>query len=164
MRIAITTMIHLCIVFSFAHSEDEVVVKPIEPVALFKGSVDEGFIDPPADRLSLAAGLIDQEKLEQIWKRWKVGAEMPKVDFEKQFVVTTTWGGSRQDVHWMVLPDGSFFFGGGGTKDIKPGFRYHIGVFNWEGVKSVNGVRNPALKEEGSEKRESDSRAKAEAG
>ena len=142
-------MIHLCLLFSVAQAEDEVAVKQIKAEVLISGSVDDDSVHSPAGRLDLSAGLIDQKNLEKIWKEWKVRDEMPKVDFEKQFVVVSTWGGSHQQISWSVLPDGSFFFGGGGTKDIKPGFRYHIGVFNWEGVASVRGVKNPALEEEG---------------
>jgi hypothetical protein len=77
--------------------------------------------------------------LEAVWKAWKVKGGVPKVDFSKHLVVAVYSPGSRLNLARATLDDqGDLKVVGLGTRDIRPGFRYVLGVVSREGVKTVN--------------------------
>ena len=77
--------------------------------------------------------------LEAVWKDWKIEGDLPKVDFTKDIVVAVYSAGSKLNLAGANLDDsGDLTVLGFGTSDIRPGFRYVLGVVGREGVKTVN--------------------------
>jgi len=112
--------------------------KAVTPSKEFKGSVeDENLVkDAP---LVITSG----KSLEKLWKSWKIADKMPEVDFAKELVVVTTTRGSQLRLFATLDDNGDLAVGGLDTKDLRPGFRYVIGVVPLQGVKSVNGKELP---------------------
>jgi hypothetical protein len=98
----------------------------------WSGSVDdEKAIKPEA--------IISAKGLEAVWKAWKVAGDVPKVDFTKDMVVAVYSVGSKLNLAAANLDDkGNLEVLGFGTRDIRPGFRYVLGVVSKKGVKTVN--------------------------
>src|SRR4051812_39132339 len=63
---------------------------PVKPVKEWSGSVADVKLKPNA-----AAVITSGKELEALWKRWKIADKMPKVDFDKEFVVVVTGDGSE---------------------------------------------------------------------
>jgi hypothetical protein len=64
---------------------------------------------------------------------------VPKVDFTRNFVVAVYSVGSKLNMAGAILNDeGNLDVLGFGTRDIRPGFRYVLGVVSRDGVKTVN--------------------------
>jgi hypothetical protein len=77
--------------------------------------------------------------LEAVWKAWKIEGDVPQVDFAKDMVVAVYSVGSKLNMAGASLDDkGDLTVLGFGTRDIRPGFRYVLGVVSREGVKTVN--------------------------
>jgi hypothetical protein len=77
--------------------------------------------------------------LRAVWKAWKIKGEVPKVDFTRDLVVAVYSAGSKLNLAGATLDDGgNLTVLGLGTRDIRPGFRYVLGVVSREGVKTVN--------------------------
>ena len=77
--------------------------------------------------------------LEAVWKAWKIEGDVPKVDFTKDIVLAVYSVGSKLNMAGANLDDtGDLAVLGFGTRDIRPGFRYVLGVVSKEGVKTVN--------------------------
>jgi hypothetical protein len=106
--------------------------KKVEITMQWSGSVeDEKAIKPEC--ITSAKGL------EAVWKAWKVNGDVPKVDFTKSMVVAVYSVGSKLKMARATLDDnGDLTVVGVGTRDIRPGFRYVLGVVSREGVKTVN--------------------------
>ena len=106
--------------------------KKVEIVKKWSGSVeDEKAIKPEV--------ITSTKGLEAVWKAWKIQEEMPKIDFTKQIIVATYSVGSRLNLSAANLDDkGDLQVIGFGTRDIRPGFRYVLGLVSSEGVKTVN--------------------------
>jgi hypothetical protein len=106
--------------------------KKVEISKKWSGSVeDEKAIKP--DAITSARGL------EAVWKAWKIEGDVPKVDFTKDLVVAVYSVGSKLNMGGATLDDnGDLTVLGFGTRDIRPGFRYVLGVVSREGVKTVN--------------------------
>jgi hypothetical protein len=82
--------------------------------------------------------------LEAVWKAWNAKGEVPKVDFTKDMVVAVYSSGSKLNMAGASLDDkGNLEVLGFGTRDIRPGFRYVLGVVSREGVKTVNKKKLP---------------------
>ncbi len=113
--------------------------KKVEITKKWNGSVeDEKAMKPEC--ITSAKGL------EAVWKAWNVKGDVPKVDFTKSIVVAVYSVGSRLNMAGANLDDkGNLDVLGFGTRDIRPGFRYVLGVVDREGVKTVN--RKPLPKE-----------------
>jgi hypothetical protein len=111
--------------------------KKVEITKKWSGSVeDEKAMKPEC--ITSAKGL------EAVWKAWKVAGEVPKVDFDKNLVVAVYSSGSRLNMAGANLDDkGNLEVLGFGTRDIRPGFRYVLGVVSREGVKTVNNKELP---------------------
>src|SRR5215468_7010690 len=106
--------------------------KNVEITKKWSGSVeDEKAIKP--DFITSVKGL------EAVWKAWKIEGDVPKVDFTKDMVVAVYSVGSKLKMAGANLDDnGNLTVLGLGTRDIRPGFRYVLGVVSREGVKTVN--------------------------
>ena len=106
--------------------------KKVDITKTWSGSVeDEKAIKPEA--ITSAKGL------EAVWKAWKVEGDVPKVDFTKDIVVAAYSVGSKLKLAGANLDEkGNLDLLGFGTSDIRPGFRYVLGVVSREGVKTVN--------------------------
>jgi len=107
-------------------------VKKLEISKQWSGSVeDEKAIKPEC--ITTAKGL------DAVWKAWKIEGDVPKVDFTKDIVVAVYSTGSKLNMAGANLDDtGDLAVLGFGTRDIRPGFRYVVGVVSREGVKTVN--------------------------
>jgi hypothetical protein len=106
--------------------------KKVEITMKWSGSVeDEKAIKP--EFIASAKGL------EAVWKAWKIDGDVPKVDFTKDIVVAVYSVGSKLNISGANLDaNGDLTVLGFGTRDIRPGFRYVLGVVSREGVKTVN--------------------------
>jgi hypothetical protein len=83
--------------------------------------------------------IVSAKGLEAVWKAWKLKGDVPKVDFTKSMVVAVYSVGSKLKMARATLDDnGDLIVLGAGTRDIRPGFRYVLGVVSREGVKTVN--------------------------
>lgn len=106
--------------------------KKVDITKKWSGSVeDEKAIKPEC--ITSAKGL------EAVWKAWKIPGDVPKVDFTKDIVVAVYSVGSKLNLAGATLDDkGNLTVLGFGTRDIRAGFRYVLGVVSREGVKTVN--------------------------
>jgi hypothetical protein len=106
--------------------------KKVEITMHWSGSVeDEKAIKPEC--LTSAKGL------EAVWKAWKHKGDVPEVDFTKSMVVAVYSVGSKLTMARATLDgNGDLTVLGVGSRDIRPGFRYVLGVVSREGVKTVN--------------------------
>jgi hypothetical protein len=111
--------------------------KKVEIGMKWNGSVeDEKAVKP--DVITSAKGLA------AVWKAWKVAGDVPKVDFDKNIVVAAYSVGSSLNIASVNLDDkGNLDVIGFGTRDIRPGFRYVLGVVSKDGVKTVGGQALP---------------------
>jgi len=111
--------------------------KKVEITKKWSGSVDD-------EKLAKPEAITNAKKLEEIWKSWKVAGEMPKIDFSKEIVVAVYSVGSKLNIAGANLNEkGNLDVLGFGTRDIRPGFRYVLGVVSREGVMTVNGNELP---------------------
>jgi hypothetical protein len=106
--------------------------KKVEIGEKWSGSVDDEKAAKP-DCVTTAKGL------EALWKAWKAPGDVPKVDFTKNIVVGVYSVGSKLNLASAILDEkGNLDAIGFGTRDIRPGFRYVLGVVSKDGVKTVN--------------------------
>jgi hypothetical protein len=83
--------------------------------------------------------ITSSKKLEAVWKAWKIKEDLPKIDFTKNIVVAVYSAGSKLKMAGAKLDDkGNLTVLGLGTRDLRPGFRYVLGVVSRAGVKTVN--------------------------
>jgi len=119
-------------VLAVAPSDAYAQKKKVEVTKKWDGSVDDEKAMKP-DAITTAKGL------EAVWKAWKAVGDVPKVDFTKDIVVAVYSVGSKLNMAGANLDDkGNLDVLGFGTRDIRPGFRYVLGVVSREGVKTVN--------------------------
>jgi hypothetical protein len=119
-------------VWSLATSHAAAQAKKLEIAKKWSGSVDDEYAMKPEVILST-------KSLEAVWKAWKIGGEVPKVDFSKDLVVAVYSRGSKLNLAGAKLDDkGDLEVLGFGTRDIQPGFRYVLGVVSRDGIKTVN--------------------------
>jgi hypothetical protein len=111
--------------------------KRLEIGMKWNGSVDDDKAQKP-EAITSAKGLA------AIWKAWKIDGDVPKIDFDKNMVIAVYSVGSRLNFGGANLDEkGNLDVVGFGTRDIRPGFRYVLGVVPKDGVKSVNGKELP---------------------
>lgn len=108
--------------------------KTIEPSQTWKGSIDDETL-----RAKAPAVITSQEAWDAVWADWKIEGKAPKVDFAKEFVVVQTTSGSRLTLTARLTEAGDLKAFAFGTRDFRPGFRYVLGSFSREGVKTING-------------------------
>jgi hypothetical protein len=107
---------------------------------MWTGSVD----DEALQKKQPATGVITTAKaFEELWKAWKVGDKMPKIDFDKEIVVVATTNGSKLNLGVKLDDKGDLKVLAIATRDLRPGFRYQIGTVAKEGVKTVGGKELP---------------------
>ena len=103
--------------------------KKVEITKKWSGSVDDEKAIKP-DAITTAKGL------EAVWK---VQGDVAKVDFTKEMVVAVYSVSSKLNMAGANLDDnGNLDVLGFGTRDLRPGFRYVLGVVSKDGVKTVN--------------------------
>lgn len=126
-----------CVLFPLAATPWAKAGNKVEVIRTLSGSVaDEKAIQPPV--ITSAKGL------EAVRKAWSHKEEMPKVDFSKEMIVAVYSRGSRLNLSGVKLDDkGNLTVLGFGTRDLRPGFRFVLGVVSREGVKTVNGTALP---------------------
>jgi hypothetical protein len=119
-------------VFAVAPPHAVAELKKVEITKKWSGSVeDEKAIKPEC--------ITSTKGLEAVWKAWKIDGDVPKIDFTKDIVVAVYSPGSKLNMAGANLDDtGDLAVLGFGTRDIRPGFRYVLGVVSKEGVKTVN--------------------------
>jgi hypothetical protein len=97
-----------------------------------------GSVDDVALKKGVPEVIVSEKTLEKVWKSWKVGAKMPKIDFTKEIVLVGTTSGSRLNLSARLDDKGDLQIIGFGTADFGPGFRYVLGTVPRAGVKTVN--------------------------
>jgi hypothetical protein len=111
--------------------------KKVEITKKWSGSVEDEKAPKP-EAITSAKGL------KAVWKAWKVEGDVPTVDFTKDMVVAVYSVGSKLNLAGANLDDnGNLTVLGFGTRDIRPGFRYVLGVVSREDVKTVNKKKLP---------------------
>jgi hypothetical protein len=111
--------------------------KKVEVTKKWSGSVDN-------EKASKPEVITSQKGLEAVWKEWKIKGDAPKVDFTKNIVVAVYSPGSKLNLGGATLDDkGDLTVLGFGSRDLRPGFRYVLGVVSKEGVKTVNKKKLP---------------------
>ncbi len=111
--------------------------KKVEIGMKWNGSVDDEKAQKP-DAITSVKGLA------AVWKAWKIDGDAPKIDFDKNIVVAVYSVGSKLNIASANLDEkGNLDVVGFGTRDIRPGFRYVLGVVPKDGVKTVNGKELP---------------------
>jgi hypothetical protein len=115
--------------------------KKLETKVLFQGSIDDEKLlakAPPTGVITTQKGFDD------LFTAWKLGDKKPEIDFKKDLVVVSTTVGSKLNLAVVLNTDkGDLQVLGLATRDLRPGFRYVIGVAPSEGVKTVNGKELP---------------------
>jgi hypothetical protein len=87
--------------------------------------------------------ITNAKKFAKLWKAWKIGDKMPKVDFKKEMLILAVTSGSRLDLSARLSDKGDLQILGIATADFGPGFRYVVGVVSRDGVKTVDGKQLP---------------------
>jgi hypothetical protein len=106
--------------------------KKLDITQKWSGSVDD-------DKAPKPEVITSAKALEAVWKAWKAEGDVPKVDFMKNIVVAVYSPGSKLNMAAANLDDqGNLTVLGFGTRDLRPGFRYVLGVVSRDGVKTVN--------------------------
>lgn len=84
------------------------------------------------------------DTLAKIWKAWNIEGDAPKIDFGKFLVVAVYSSGSKLNLAGTKLDEnGNLEVVGFGTRDLRDGFRYVLGLVSNDGVKTVNGKKLP---------------------
>jgi hypothetical protein len=114
-----------------AQKQDRVIVMK------WSGSVEDEALQKDAPEV-----ITNAKDLEKVWKAFKAEGKVPAVDFNKFFVVAVYSRGSRLNLGGAKLDDkGNLTVLGFGTRDLRPGFRYVLGMVSNDGVQSVNGKK-----------------------
>ena len=111
---------------------------PVTPDPTWAGSVADEGLQKDAPEV-----ITDAKAFAKLWEKWKVGDKVPEVDFTKKLVAVVTSRGGSLRMTATRTEAGDLRVGGFGTRDLRPGFRYVIGVFDRDGVKTVNGKALP---------------------
>ena len=114
--------------------------RAVEPVLVVKGGTEDETIAYPQDKV-----IVDAVKMNSLWQTWKQKEALPAIDFSKQFVLLTVTSGSIIYPGYTISPDGDLCEMSEATKDLLPGFRFVIAVFDREGVTKINGQPLPAV-------------------
>jgi hypothetical protein len=111
---------------------------PVKPTRQWRGSVD----DVSLTALARGPVVASQTELEKLWKGWAIKDAMPKVDFSKELVLVATSRGSRLNLRPVVQGD-DLRAGAISTRDLRPGFRWHLVTVPRQGIKTVDGKPVP---------------------
>ncbi len=114
--------------------------KPLKALAEWSGSVEDLTLQKAAPE----GGVITSKKaLEELWKAWKPSDKVPEIDFTKQVVLTAVSRGSGLKLSATLDDKGNLQPQAISTRDLRPGFRFHIIKVNREGIQTVNGKALP---------------------
>lgn len=105
----------------------------LKPVQSWQGSARD---ESKAETVLKVITTADQ--LAEAWKSCERTDAVPTIDFAKHVGIILTTRGSRIIPRAKLSEDGNLQVLGMETRDIRPGFRYHIGIYSREGVKKVN--------------------------
>jgi len=113
---------------------------PVPQLVSWRGSVaDEELLgeNPPVVVTSA-------EEWSATWKAWQLPGDVPEVDFQRALVLIQTTRGGR--INMLVRKDAKndVSIAGFATRDLRPGFRYAIGVVLREGLATIGGKEIPA--------------------
>jgi hypothetical protein len=109
-----------------------------KPTVELSGSIDDESLQKEAP----ASGVVASQKAwEKLAKAWGI-KDSPKVDFSKELLIVGTWKGSSFDIE-PAVKDGDLTVRAGGTKDLRPGFRWKVKSVKRDGIKTVNGKPLP---------------------
>jgi phosphate transport system substrate-binding protein len=89
--------------------------------------------------------LTTQEGFGILWKAWALKGNLPEVDFTESIIVISTTRGSRLNVSYSLDEKDNLQVNAISTRDLRPGFRYHVAVVPRAGVVSVSGVELPPI-------------------
>lgn len=110
---------------------------PVKVEPTWKGSVEDLALLKEAGPV-----VTDAKAFAKLVMSWKVADKVPEVDFTKNIVLVVTSRGSTLNL--VANKTGENLQASGfGTKDLRPGFRYVIGVVSRDGIKTVNGKELP---------------------
>jgi len=83
--------------------------------------------------------ITDTETLIDAWETLDISGKVPKIDFNKQLVVVSTWKGSSFTPSYYVDRNGDLKTTILGTLDLRSGLQYALAIFDREGIKTVQG-------------------------
>ena len=109
--------------------------KPLKPTAEWRGSVEDLTLQTAAPA---SGALTSQKAFADLWKAWKPDDKLPEVDFTKELVLVATTRGSRLSLSAALDEQGNLQPRGISTRDLRPGFRFHLIAVSREGVKTIN--------------------------
>lgn len=132
-----------------------------ERVQEFGGVLDLDKLESGAEdgasttRITMSGTVImNRKSLEALFEIWMLG-DPPTVDFGKQVVTATTWGGSHMEVMRFMDKEGNLSVNcGGGSKDLVRapgggrGVTFLIEVYTLTNIRSVNGQKWPPARQE----------------
>lgn len=126
---------------SLAQAQDEAQPTKVPVLVLWRGSVDDENLlgEPPA-----VIGA--QQELSDLWNNWKLAGEIPQIDFQEVLVVVQTTRGGRLNLQ-VRHTNGALDLLALATRDLRPGFRYVIGVIPRAGLKTIGDQDLPAVPE-----------------
>jgi hypothetical protein len=127
------------VVLSSIGSAEEPKKKPVKLTVDLFDSVADGKLQTEAPESGVIVSAKAWEKLAKVW-----GIKEPaKVDFEKEFLLVFTTGGSQLGVNTALDAKGNLTVEVFGSTDVRPGFRYVIKSVSREGVMTVSGKKLP---------------------
>ncbi len=126
---------------SSAQAQDQAQPTKVPVLVLWRGSVDdENLLGEPS------AVIGAQQELSDLWHNWKLAGEIPQVDFHEVLVVVQTTRGGRLNLQ-VRHTNGALDLLALATRDLRPGFRYVIGVIPRVGLKTIGDQELPAVPE-----------------
>lgn len=136
--LACTLLASLCL-SSLALADDAADKKKVLITMKWNGSVVDEELRKEAPEC-----ITSYKGLDKVWNAWKIKGQAPKLDFSEIMVVAVYSSGSRLSFTDPTLDEkGNLEVVGFGTRDLRPGFRYVLGVVSKAGVKTVNGKKLP---------------------
>lgn len=119
-------------------------VRVTYPVVLWSGFIG----DPTLEGRAPQDGLITTEKqFNGLWKSWRPGEDVPRIDFDSHFVVVTTrTKRSTSMIGLFHTADGDAGIGSmfNSEDPERRGFGYGVGVYDREKVKTFGGKQVPS--------------------
>src|SRR5262245_54981740 len=106
----------------------------VKPLQEWSGSVDAEALEKIAPSIVTTG-----EGWSILWKAWGQKGDPPAVDFADDFVTVTTTRGSKLDVNFQVSDKGDLGVMAKATRDLRPGFRFHLAVLPRSGIATVAG-------------------------
>lgn len=109
-----------------------------KPRVELSGSIDDVALK---DEIPSTGVIATQKTWEKLAKAWGI-KDAPRVDFTKELLIVGTWRGSSFTIT-PVVKNGDLTVRAGGTKDLRPGFRWRVTSVVREGIKTAGGKELP---------------------